>query len=98
MNPKTATLSQEMKASGTGMDGSVYTYHGHFSVLDNQEIYDNEIEDWSEMYDLDTGITGKPTVINKATISEKLKNISNVIQFRVFYSAYRQVYVESNGS
>lgn len=66
--------------------------------MDSQEIFDNEIDDWSEMYDLDTGITGKPTVINKGTISEKLKNVSNVIQFRVFCSAYRRAYVKSNRS
>lgn len=93
MNPKISTLIQERKASGVGMNGSVYIYHGHFGVLYSQKIFDNEIEDWSEMYDLDTGITGKPTVINKPTISEKLKNVSNVIQFRVFFSAYRRAYV-----
>ena len=98
MNPKTATLIQERKANGAGMEGSVYTYHGNLGVLDSQEIFDNEIEDWSEMYDLDTGITGKPTVINKATISDKLKIVSNVIQFRVFCSAYRRAYVGSDGS
>ena len=66
--------------------------------MDSQEIFDNEIDDWSEMYDLDTGITGKPTVINKGTISEKLKNVSNVIQFHVFCSAYRRAYVWIDGS
>ena len=98
MNPKTATLIQEGKASGAGMEGSMYTYHGYFVVLQNQGIFDNEIEGQSEMYDLDSCVTEKPTVINKATISDRIKNISNVIQFRVFCSAYYQAYVGSNGS
>ena len=50
------------------------------------------------MYDLNTGIIGTPTVINKATMSEKLKNSSNVIQYRVFCSAYRRSYAVSEGS
>ena len=41
MNPKTAVLIQERKVSGERMGGSVYTYYGHFSVLDSQEICNN---------------------------------------------------------
>ena len=97
-NPKVATLIQERKNSQSMDSKSVYTFHGHLGILDNQHTSDSEIEDWSEIYELDTRITGKPTVINKLSIEDKLKSVSGVIQFRVFCHAYREAYVGKDGS
>ena len=49
------------------------------------------------MYDLETGVTGKPTVINRIAVKEKMKTVSNVIQFRVFCAAYCRAYVGNVG-
>ena len=49
------------------------------------------------MYDLDTGIPG-PTVIDRKAIQEKLKIVSNIIQFCVFCCAYRHAYIGNVGT
>ena len=50
------------------------------------------------MYDLDIGITGKSTVINRTVNRERLKIVSNIIQFRLFCYAYRCAYVGNVGT
>lgn len=86
ITPKTAALIQERKSSASSSVASIYMYHDDLGILDSQHIFDTELEVWSGMYELETGSTEKPTRI---AVKDKLKNLFNVIQFRVFCAAYR---------
>jgi len=98
VTPKAAALVQERKSSASSSTASVYTYHGDLGILDSQRIFDTEVEDWSAIFELETGVTGKPTVINRIAVKNKLKTVSNVIQFRVFCAAYCRAYVGNVGT
>ena len=47
------------------------------------------------MYELVTGMTGKPTVIDRLSIAAKLAQVEDIIQFRVFCHEHRNAYVRT---
>ena len=47
------------------------------------------------MYELVTGMTGKPTVIDRLSIAARLARVEDFIQFRVFCHEHRNAYVRT---
>ena len=92
-SPKAETLMWIRKQSAS-LDGKIrYTYQEDLGLLDNKLIFESVIHDGRDMYELVTGVTGKPTVIDRVLIAARLALVEDIIQFPVFCHEYRNAYV-----
>ena len=92
-SPKAATLMQTRKRSAGSAGGSSFTYQEDIGILDDQSIFESVIHNGRDMYELITGVTGKPTVIDRENIADRIARVEDIIQFRVFCHEYRNAYV-----
>jgi len=91
--PKSTFLMKQHRASSGVGKTTVFTYQEDIGILDSQSTFGSFIGNAHDMYDLPTGVTGMPTVVDRSSILDKLANVSNVIQFRVFCYAFRNASV-----
>ena len=95
--PKAANLMRARHAGKGVNSGMVYIYHEDIGLLDNQEAFDLVMMNGHDMHELHAGLLGIPTVEDHISIMDRLSNIINVIQYRVFCYEFRISYVGSSG-
>ena len=61
---KAVTLMRARKQSASSTGKNTYTYQEDVGLLDNQLIFESVIHNGRDMYELVTGVTGKPTSID----------------------------------
>ena len=77
--PKAANLMRARQPGKGGKSCMVFTYHEDIGVLDTQEIFDSVMANGHDMYELQAGLSGLPTVEDRIGILDRLKAVINVI-------------------
>jgi hypothetical protein len=97
-SPKSTTLILENRALTRGKAGLAWTYEGPIGVLDNENIFRNEVFSFDSYYELSLNTNGARSVRETKGLIKKINKIENIVQLRVFCFEFKRNYVGNTGS